>query len=236
MEEAEAFCERYLAPRNWLRLAMAAFLSHSPAQFELMVQTRTDPASMPIDDATVRWSERRSPFRRVAMLTIPRQVFWPAAGMPPAILKATSAMMELGENMSFMPWHGLTDHEPLGDINDARRRIYADMSTYRRGQNQVTPPDPAADYNALRRVVQDGCSKPWTGLRSVTNTSRAPHLPPGRRAARNCPLSFRRRLPVGALSPRRRSTPLRAGSARQGSHGRVRVGRQHNRRVSRQTL
>jgi hypothetical protein len=156
MEEAEAFCERYLAPRNWLRLAMAAFLSHSPAQFELMVQTRTDPASMPIDDATVRWSERRSPFRRVAMLTIPRQVFWPAAGMPPAILKATSAMMELGENMSFMPWHGLTDHEPLGDINDARRRIYADMSTYRRGQNQVTPPDPAADYNSLRRVVQDG--------------------------------------------------------------------------------
>ena len=156
MEEAEAFCERYLAPRNQLRLAMSAFLAHSPAQFELMVQTQPDPASMPTDDATVRWSERRSPFRRVAMLTIPRQVFWPAAGMPPAILKAASAMMELGENMSFMPWHGLTDHEPLGDINDARRRIYSDMSTYRRSKNQVTPQDPAADYNALRRVVQDG--------------------------------------------------------------------------------
>jgi hypothetical protein len=155
-EEAEAFCERYLAPRNLLRQAMSAFLANSPAQFEIMVQTRTDPGSMSIDDATVRWSERRSPFRRVAMLTIPRQVFWPAAGMPPEILKAASLMMELGENMSFMPWHGLTSHEPLGDINDARRRIYADMSNYRRGRNHLTPPSPSADYNSLRRIVQGG--------------------------------------------------------------------------------
>jgi hypothetical protein len=158
-EAAAKFCERYLAPRNLLRHAMSAFLSSSAAQFEIMVQTRTDPVSMSIKDATVRWSERRSPFRRVATLTIPRQVFWPAPGMPPEIREAASDVMELGENMSFMPWHGLTAHEPLGPINEARRRIYADMSTYRRGENQVTPPDPAADYNRLRRIVQDGLLK-----------------------------------------------------------------------------
>ena len=164
-EEAEVFCERYLAPRNLLRLAMSAFLANSPAQFELMVQTQTDPVSMPTDNATVRWSERRSPFHRVATLTIPRQVFWPAAGMPPEIVKATSAMMALGENMSIMPWHGLTAHEPLGDINDARRRIYADMSTYRRGKNQVTPPDPSTHYDSLNKVVQDGLLEPWPQTR-----------------------------------------------------------------------
>ncbi len=158
-EAAEKFCERYLAPRNLLRQAMSAFLSSSAAQFEIMVQTQTDPVSMSTEDATVRWSERRSPFQRIATLTIPRQVFWPAPGMPPEILKAASEVMELGENMSFMPWHGLTAHEPIGPINLARRRIYADMSKYRRGENQVTAPDPAADYNRLRRIVQDGLLK-----------------------------------------------------------------------------
>jgi hypothetical protein len=38
-----------------------------------MVQFRTDPAAMPLDEATVRWSEVESPPVHVADLILPRQ-------------------------------------------------------------------------------------------------------------------------------------------------------------------
>ena len=155
-DKAERFCERYLAGRDHLRHSMMAALAHSPAQFEIMVQLKTD-ASMSTTDATVRWSERRSPYRRVATLTIPRQAFWPASGMPPDVLEAAKTVMELGENMSFSPWHGLRTHEPLGDINHARGLIYAAIAKYRReGRNQVDLPVPDAGYDELRDVLQRG--------------------------------------------------------------------------------
>ncbi len=159
-EEAEVFCERYIAPRHLLRHAMSAFLGSHPAEFDMLVQTQVDPVTMPDDDPTVRWSERQSPFQRVATLTIPRQVFWPAPGMPPTILKYTSDMVDAGENMSFSPWHGLRDHEPLGDISNARGRLYLELSRHRHGENQLTTPDPSAEYDRLREVVQTGLMEP----------------------------------------------------------------------------
>ena len=92
---------------------------------------------MPIDDPTEPWSQLKSPFKPVATLTIPRQVFWPAPGMPRTISEATAEMVELGENMSFNPWHSLKEHEPLGGINLARRRIYSELSQFRHKNNRV---------------------------------------------------------------------------------------------------
>jgi hypothetical protein len=156
-ERAERFCDRYFARRDHLRHAMTAVLARSDAEFEIMVQRRIDTDAMPVDDATVRWSERQSPYRRVAVLTIPRQVFWPAAGMPPPVLEAAKAVMARGENMSFTPWHGLWTHAPLGDVNDARGRIYAAIAKFRRVQrNQIDLPDPAASYDRLRDALQQG--------------------------------------------------------------------------------
>jgi hypothetical protein len=161
MEAAETFCDRYIASRHLLRHALSESLANSSARFEIMVQKYVNDAATPIHDPTVRWTERQSPFRRVATLTIPRQVFWPAAGMPPKILKATIDMVDDGENMSFTPWHGLTDHQPLGDINLARGRIYAAISTYRRDKNMVTPPNASEEYDRLRDSVQHGLMEPW---------------------------------------------------------------------------
>lgn len=156
-EGAERYCERYIAPRDHLRHAMSAFLAQSDAQFEIMVQVRTDPVAMPTDDATVRWSARRSPYRRVAVLTIARQVFWPAAGLPSPVVEAAKTVMERGENMSFTPWHGLKDHEPVGNINFVRGQIYAAMSQFRRVErNHVVPPDPESGYDDLREILQRG--------------------------------------------------------------------------------
>jgi hypothetical protein len=156
-QNAERFCEKYLAMRNHLRHSLRAFLAHAEAVFEIMVQVRSDPSAMPIDDATVRWRERLSPYRRVAVLTIPRQVFWPAPGMPGPILDAAKAVMERGENMSFSPWHGLEPHRPLGDINEARGRIYAAIAKFRREErNEIDVPDPADGYDRLRDILQGG--------------------------------------------------------------------------------
>jgi hypothetical protein len=154
--EAEVFCDRYIAPRNYLRLALSSALARTDAQFEIMIQCQTDDRTMPVTDATARWSERRSPFERVALLTIPRQVFWPAPGLSPKVQHAATDIMELGENLSFSPWHGLTEHEPLGDINDARGRVYLAISRYRRHENCVKVPKPDADYDRLREILQSG--------------------------------------------------------------------------------
>jgi len=157
---ADDFCDHYIASRHFLRYAMAASLAATHAEFEIGVQTQTNDRDMPCDNPTKVWSERRSPFRRVATLRIPRQVFWPASGMPPAILTATSRMAEVGENLSFTPWHALTAHEPLGDINRARGKIYAAISDYRHGRNHAPRPDPLAEYDALLDIVQHGRMEP----------------------------------------------------------------------------
>lgn len=112
---------------------------------------------MPEDNATKRWSEWASPFRRVAELRIPCQVFWPEEGMPRELQGATVEMMKLGENMSFNPWHALAEHTPVGSINEMRRHIYTAIARFRRSRNAVEQPVPTvAQYRQLQEVVQFG--------------------------------------------------------------------------------
>jgi hypothetical protein len=157
---ADDFCDQYIASRNLLRYALAGSLSAHAAQFEIGVQMQTNEQEMPSDNPTKVWSERRSGFQKVATLEIPKQVFWPAAGMPPLIDGATKRMVEVGENLSFNPWHGLPAHEPLGDINRARGKIYAAISEFRHGENHAERPDPLAEYDKLRDIVQCGRMEP----------------------------------------------------------------------------
>jgi hypothetical protein len=39
------------------------------------------------------------------------------------------------EHLSFSPWHGLVEHEPLGGINRVRRRVYEVISARRHDKN-----------------------------------------------------------------------------------------------------
>ena len=56
---------------NHLREAMKQYLAGQDAYFDFMVQFQTDPRQMPIEDASVRWNEKASPFRKVATIRIP---------------------------------------------------------------------------------------------------------------------------------------------------------------------
>lgn len=102
---------------DYLGDAMQAHLDRDEATFDFCVQLRQD--GMPIEDAAVRWDERASPWRKVATLRIPRQVF------------RTAKRRALGEQLAFSPGHALPDHAPLGRLNRARTRIYAALSKFR---------------------------------------------------------------------------------------------------------
>jgi hypothetical protein len=112
-------------PDNYLRLAMKQQLNSTPAEFVFGIQLQTNPRRMPIEDASVCWDERISPFVPVATIRIPIQDF------------DTPERNIRGENMQFSPWHSLPFHRPLGSINRARRVVYHSISELRRRVNGV---------------------------------------------------------------------------------------------------
>ena len=119
--------------KDRLRAAMSSHLGTREARFEFLVQFQTDPVAMPIDDPTVAWDEAMSPYRKVATIRIPPQVF------------DTPEAMTFGENLSFTPWHCLLCHRPLGDINLARRVVYEELSNRRHERNQVSRREPSPE-------------------------------------------------------------------------------------------
>jgi hypothetical protein len=118
---------------NFLEEAMARQLNAKEAVFAFMVQRQTDPARMPVEDATIVWKESRSPFVRVATIRIPPQTF------------DSEAQKNFAENLSFTPWHALPEHRPLGNVNRIRRVVYESISKLRHELNQVERREPAAD-------------------------------------------------------------------------------------------
>jgi hypothetical protein len=115
---------------NLLRDALWRSLRQGPAAFDLLVQLRTDAKHMPIDDATVRWSERHSPYRRIATIEIPTDQPDPKLAM------------QMAEHLTFSPWHCLTAHQPQGSINRARRSVYRRIAALRHGRNAVRHREP----------------------------------------------------------------------------------------------
>jgi hypothetical protein len=104
---------------NYLSERLAGHLASQDAVFDFLVQFQTDARRMPIEDASVEWRERDSPYRRVAQIRIPRQ---------------TPLDADTCEQLSFNPWHALTEHRPLGGFNRARREIYRAMADFRKNR------------------------------------------------------------------------------------------------------
>lgn len=115
--------------RDYLRMAMAKHLDRSDAAFDFLVQVRTS-EELPVEDATVEWSEKIAPFVKVATIRIPRQVF------------DSPDQLALAENLSFTPWHALPVHQPLGSINRTRRIVYETISRLRHEMNGVERVEP----------------------------------------------------------------------------------------------
>lgn len=107
-----------------LTAAMKTHLKKAEACFDFMVQFQTDPKAMPVEDASVVWDERISPFRKLATITIKDQEF------------QTATARRQCERMSFNPWQSLVEHRPIGGINRVRKAIYAETAQSRREENR----------------------------------------------------------------------------------------------------
>lgn len=107
------------ASENYLRDAMIKHLDSNEACFDFKVQLQKYPENMPVEDPTIEWSEKESPFLKVAVIRIPSQKF------------NMEERKEFDENLSFNPWHSLPDHRPLGGVNRARKEVYQTLSKLR---------------------------------------------------------------------------------------------------------
>jgi catalase len=121
--------ERERGP-NMLRETLVADLSRGDGCFDLMAQLQMAGKNMPVEDATVLWSEKDSPFLKLGRVTIPRQQF------------DTPEQNAFCENLSFTPWHALPEHEPVGVMNRVRRALYQEISRYRHAKNAAPRAEP----------------------------------------------------------------------------------------------
>jgi len=118
---------------NHLREAMKQYLAGQDAYFDFLVQFQTDALQMPVEDSSVLWNEETSPFRKVATIRIPAQVF------------DTDERMKIAEDLSFTPWHSLPEHRPLGTINRARKIVYETISKCRHELNNAPRREPTVE-------------------------------------------------------------------------------------------
>ncbi len=143
---------------NGLRAVIIDYFRSSDAKWELRVQMRTNPETMPIEDSTVVWPEAESPYVAVAEITVRRQPAW-----------NEDRARQVDDGMAFSPWHGILAHQPLGSINRVRRSAYPLSAGYR-GQHNRCPmgePDGRPDLSAQPASVY-GSSPGREGRRPKT--------------------------------------------------------------------
>jgi hypothetical protein len=112
-------------------------------EFDLQVQLCTDLTAMPVNDSTVEWPEKLSPFVTVGRVHLPRQDI------------SGPENFEKADALAFNQWRVTADHRPLGEIMDVRR-VYTASAKARRALNHQPQREPgsADEVLTLQRVGQ----------------------------------------------------------------------------------
>ena len=118
---------------NGLRGAVIDFFAKHGGVWELRVQLRTNPATMPIEDASVPWPEDESAYVAVARITAKPQPAWSEA-----------RAQQVDDGLAFSPWHGIVAHQPLGSVNRARQEAYGRSAGFRAAHNRCPIHEPGA--------------------------------------------------------------------------------------------
>jgi hypothetical protein len=103
-----------------LREVISETMIDGGGTWELRVQLNTDLDAMPVEDASVEWDEKASPYRTVGRITV-----------EPQLSLGTDLAGQIDEETFFSPWHGLSAHRPLGSVNRARRQAYEMSAEFR---------------------------------------------------------------------------------------------------------
>ena len=93
--------------------------------WKLRVQLCCDLEKQPVEDPTVEWKEDESPFQTVATIHVAAQDSWSAG-----------RVTQVDDGMRFSVWTGLAAHQPLGDINRARKLPYEHSAAFRANFNR----------------------------------------------------------------------------------------------------
>jgi hypothetical protein len=123
---------------NGLREAVVNFFRDHGGVWEVRAQLCTNLDEMPVEDASIAWPEKKSPYRGIGRITVKPQTAWSAA---------RSAAVDDG--MSFSPWHGLAAHQPLGSIMRVRKMAYEMGRRFRaeNGGRTIQEPKELAPFN-----------------------------------------------------------------------------------------
>jgi len=114
-----------------LRDRVVEFFRQHSAEYELRAQLCTNLETMPVEDASIPWSEDESPYQAIAKITIPvQEVYSPAR------------RVYVDEVLSFNAWHCIPEHRPLGSIQRVRMQVYEASSRYRHEMNQQPKVEP----------------------------------------------------------------------------------------------
>ena len=112
---------------------VADFFKANGAEYELRAQLCTDLATMPVEDAGVRWDEAVAPQRAIATLTI-----------LPQDARTPTRRVYGDDVLSFSPWNGVEAHRPLGSIMRVRKPAYERSTAFRHAQNAIERLEPGS--------------------------------------------------------------------------------------------
>lgn len=101
---------------DFLKAQLKADLANNKQGFTLCIQVHENEKTEPLENTSIAWKKESVP---VADLWIPCQEF------------DFSEREEFGEALAFSPWIAMADHEPVGEINRARKRVYQELAELR---------------------------------------------------------------------------------------------------------
>lgn len=114
-------------------------LQASAFDFDLQIQLCTNLEAMPVNDTTVEWPEKLSPYVTVGRVHIPRQDI------------SGTENSEKADALAFNQWRVTEAHRPLGEIMQVRR-IYTASAKLRRTINHQPQTEPARADDVLQQV------------------------------------------------------------------------------------
>ncbi len=104
---------------NYLREAIVKYFKNTEqsVKWDFQIQVYVDDDKTPVENPMKEWD---SPHITVATIEISKQAF------------DFEERKRCDESLSFSPWHTLPEHEPLGSVNLARKKIYLEIAKARR--------------------------------------------------------------------------------------------------------
>lgn len=114
-----------------IRETVQAEMQKTSGQWDFQVQLCRDVDAQPIEDPTVEWDQDAAPFITVATVTADAQDSW-----------SDEQVRKVNEEMRFSVWTGLAAHQPLGNINRARKAPYEHSAKFREAFNRCPIHEP----------------------------------------------------------------------------------------------